>query len=92
VLDALRELLRTGKVAMMPVMIDEEIGEIQDALKAYKEQLDALREGMKIVVRYSNSLRNSVLSVALQSGHPSFDQDEVKRCTQFRDKYQIHIG
>jgi hypothetical protein len=36
---------------MMPVMINEEIGEIQDALKAYKEQLDALREDMKIVVR-----------------------------------------
>ena len=31
---------------MMPVMIDEEIGEIKDALKAYKDQIDALREDM----------------------------------------------
>jgi hypothetical protein len=92
VLDALRELLRTGKVAMMPVMIDEEIGEIQDALKAYKEQLNALREDIKIVAKYTEQLRHSIISVSLQSGNQGFDQAEVKRCQEFRDKYQIHIG
>jgi hypothetical protein len=36
---------------MMPVMSDEEIGEIKDALNAYKDQIDALREDLKVVVR-----------------------------------------
>jgi len=43
---------------MMPVMSEDEIGEIKDELKAYKEQLDALRRDMEVVVKYSTSLRN----------------------------------
>jgi hypothetical protein len=34
-------------------MSEEETGEIKDELRAYKEQLDALREDLKIVVRNS---------------------------------------
>jgi hypothetical protein len=72
-------------------MIDEEIGEIRDTLSEYKRQIDALREDLKIVVRYSHSLRNSVFSVSNQSGNAGFDQAEVKKCKEFRDKYQIQI-
>jgi hypothetical protein len=82
-------LLRTGKLPHDLLMSD---GEIKDELKAYEERLDALREDLKIVVKYSNSLRNSVLAIANQSGNRSFDQAEVKRCQEFRDKYQIRIG
>ena len=46
---------------MMPVMSDEEIGEIKDELKEYKNQIDALRRDMEVVVKYSTSLRNAVL-------------------------------
>jgi len=74
---------------MMPVMSEEEIGEIKDELKAYKEQLDELREDMKIVVQYTTSLRNSVINITNQSGH---DPAEVKRLREFRDKYQIRVG
>jgi hypothetical protein len=72
-------------------MSEDEIREIKDSLKAYKEQLDALREDLKIVVKYSASLRDQVLTVANQSGNPIFIEAEVKRCQEFRDKYQIHI-
>jgi hypothetical protein len=73
-------------------MSEDEIGEIKDELKAYKKQLDALREDIHTVILYSTSMRNSVLSVANQSGNRIFDQAEVKRCQEFRDKYQIQIG
>jgi hypothetical protein len=69
-------------------MSDDEIGELRDELRA-KEQLDALREDLKIVVRYSTTLRNSVINISNQSGNAGFDQAEVKRCQEFRDKYQI---
>jgi hypothetical protein len=39
-------------------MSEEEIEEIKDELRVYKDQLDALREDLKIVVKYSPSLRN----------------------------------
>jgi hypothetical protein len=42
-------LLRVRKVPMMQVMSEDE-------LRVYKEQLDAMREDLKIVVKYSNSL------------------------------------
>lgn len=49
---------------MIRVMHEEEIGEIQDELKA-------LREDLKIVVRYSNSLRSSVIAVAIKTAIPA---------------------
>jgi hypothetical protein len=72
-------------------MSEEEIARIQNELKTCKEQLDALREDLKIVVKYTASLRDQVLTVADQSGNPSFAEAEVKRCQDFRDKYKIHI-
>jgi hypothetical protein len=43
-------------------MSEDEIGEIRDELKVYKEQLDSLREDLKIVVN-SEQLRHAVLPV-----------------------------
>jgi len=73
-------------------MNEDEIAELIDELKAHKKQLDALREDLKIVVKYSYTLSNSVISIADQTGNANFDQAEVKRCQEFRDKYQIRIG
>ena len=73
-------------------MIEEEIGELGDQLREYKKQLDALREDLKIVVQYSTTLRNSIIGVANQAGSSSFDPEEVQRCQEFRDKYQIGTG
>ena len=51
-------------------MSDDEIGEIKDALKAYKEQIDALREDLKLLIRiglrdlYAHALIHPALSVS----------------------------
>jgi hypothetical protein len=78
-------------VFSMSLMSQDEIGEIKDELKAYKKQLDALREDLNIVVKYSEQLHHSVLHIAAQSEQSRFGAD-VKRCQEFRDKYQIRIG
>jgi hypothetical protein len=41
--DARPELLWSGKLSMMRFMSDEEIGEIRDELREYKQQLDGKR-------------------------------------------------
>lgn len=64
-------------------MSEDEIGELRDELKAYKEQLDALREDLKIVVKYSGQLQQAIVNAASGSGF-----DEVNK---FRDKYLPHL-
>ena len=49
-------------------MSDEEIGELRDELKAYKEQLDALREDLKIVIKYSGQLQDAIVQAASGPG------------------------
>ena len=67
---------------MMPVMSDEEIGEIKTAERV-QEQIDALRRDMEVVVKYSTSLRNAVLTVASQDAFSDFGP-EITRCQEFR--------
>jgi hypothetical protein len=43
---------------------------------------------MEVVVKYSTSLRNAVLTVASQDAFSDFGP-EITRCQEFRDKYQI---
>jgi hypothetical protein len=59
---------------------------MQDALQEYKKQLDALKEDLKIVAKYSNSLRNSIISESNRTGP---DQAAAKA---FRNKYGIRVG
>jgi hypothetical protein len=47
-------LLCIRKLSMMPVMSEDEIGEIKDELKAYKEQPDSLKEDLRILILFSN--------------------------------------
>jgi hypothetical protein len=52
---------------MIRLMSEDDIGEIRDELKVYKAQIDALREDLKIVVKYSPQLRTEVLGMAMQA-------------------------
>jgi hypothetical protein len=72
-------------------MNDDEIGVIKAELNACKEQLYELRSDIQIVVRYSPGLRDALLALANQSG-PGWETLEIKRCQEFKDKYQIRPG
>jgi hypothetical protein len=52
------DLLWISKLSMIRSHERRGIEEIKDELRVYKDQLDALREDLKIVVKYSPSLRN----------------------------------
>jgi prefoldin subunit 5 len=84
-------LLRKVKVSIMSLMSEDEIGEIRDELRVYKEQLDELRADIKTIVKYTEQLRNAVLNIVKQKGNPRFEA-EIPRCQEFVDKYQIRIG
>ena len=75
-------------MSIMRCMSEDELGEIRDELKAYKEQLDALREDLKIAIKHSEQLRHSILHTINQEGNPHFQAD-IPRLKEFRDKYDI---
>jgi hypothetical protein len=80
----------------MPLMSEDETPidpeQIPDAIKAFKQQLDALREDLKLLIRHSPQAQNDIIATANQQGTPGYDQAEVKRCREFVEKYQIRIG
>jgi hypothetical protein len=63
--------------------------QIPDALKAYKEQLDALRKDFELLVHYSSAACGQIKLVADGGGIRS-DPDLVERCVKFSAKY--HLG
>jgi hypothetical protein len=46
-------------------MSEDEIGEIRDELKAYKEQLDSLREDLTLLIRLGTASLLSTISLGV---------------------------
>jgi hypothetical protein len=42
-------------------MSEDEIGEIRDELKAYKEQLDSLREDLTLLIRHNITAQHDII-------------------------------
>ena len=80
------------EIAHDSVMSEDDIGEIRDELKAYKEQLDELRADLKLLIRHSPQAQNDIVATSNQQNNPGYDQADVKRCKEFVEKYQIRIG
>jgi hypothetical protein len=77
---------------MMPVMSEDETPidpeQIPDALKAFKKQLDALREEFDLLVHYSYDARGQIKLVA-DGGGIRTDPALVERCHKFAAKYHL---
>jgi hypothetical protein len=73
-------------------MSEEEIGEIQDALKEYKRQLDLVREDLSLLIRHSSMAQQDIIGYANQKGNQAYDQEEVERCRLFVEKYKFKVG
>jgi hypothetical protein len=71
-------------------MSEDEIGEIRDELKAYKEQLDSLREDLTLLIRLGTASLLSTISLGgwMHGGNPGYNQEEVERCRKFSKKYK----
>jgi prefoldin subunit 5 len=68
----------------MERMSEDDIGEIRDELRVYKEQLDELRGDIKTIVKYTEQLRHAVLNIVNQQGNPRFEA-EIPRMPGIRE-------
>ena len=60
------------------------IGEIRDELKAYKEQLDLLKEDLEIILRFGSFQ----LANQYATGVPSADPVLKAKCLKFVERYR----
>jgi hypothetical protein len=72
--------MRLSIASSKETMREDEIAEPKDELKVCKQQLDAMRNDLEIVVLFSSSVRNSVVAIANQCGQRGFNQEKVKGC------------
>jgi hypothetical protein len=71
---------------MMPVMSEDEIGEIKDELKAYKEQLDSLKEDLQILSLFANQYLIGQIRQYVE-GFPGALPDVKEKCVKFLGRY-----
>jgi hypothetical protein len=67
-------------------MSDEEIGEIKDELRAYKEQLDALRADIEVLTLFANPSLIGQLNQYV-SGVPRALPAVKERCIKFLERH-----
>jgi hypothetical protein len=65
-------------------MSEDEIGEIRDELKAYKQKLDELREDFKFFLMHEFEATNRIIEKANQRGNPGYSQFSRKQAKAIR--------
>jgi len=72
--------------------IENRFEEIRSELKAQKEQLDSLKEDLRILLKHRSIAPRDILDTAQQLGNAAFDQIDVHKCQEFLKKYEIRRG
>ena len=72
--------------------IETRFEELRNELKAQKEQLDALKEDIKILLKHRSIAPRDIMDTAQQIGNAAFDQSDVHRCREFLRKYDLRKG
>jgi hypothetical protein len=67
-------------------MSEDGIGEIRDELRAYKEQLDSLKEDLKVLSLFSNEFLIGQVRQYVQ-GNPGAKPDVKEKCVKFLERY-----
>ena len=78
--------------SMNEAEIETRFEEIRNELKAQKEQLDAFKEDLKILLKHRSIAPRDILDTAQQLGNSAFDQSDVHKCQEFLKKYEIRRG
>ena len=68
---------------------ETDIEQLPTELEEYKKQLDTLKAEFALLVRHSPQSINDIISWSHQTNNAGFDQDEVKRCKEFIEKYGL---
>jgi hypothetical protein len=72
--------------------IETRFEQIRNELKAQKEQLDAFKEDLKILLKHRSIAPRDILDTAQQLGNSAFDQSDVHKCQEFLKRYEIRRG
>jgi hypothetical protein len=80
------ELLRKVEVAIMESMSEADIGEIRDELRAYKEQLDALKVDIQVLTLFSNQYLIGQVRQYVE-GYPRAIPDVKEKCIKFLERH-----
>ena len=72
--------------------IENRFEEIRSELKAQKEQLDSLKEDLRILLKHRSIAPRDILDTAQQLGNSAFDQSDVHKCQEFLKRYEIRRG
>jgi hypothetical protein len=76
-------------------MNDEEMenrfGELRDELRAFKNELDSVREDLKLLLKHRSIAHRDIIDTAHQVGNRAFDQSDVQKCREFLQKYNIRL-
>ena len=72
--------------------IENRFEEIRSELKAQREQLDSLKEDLRILLKHRSIAPRDILDTAQQLGNSAFDQSDVHKCQEFLKKYDIRRG
>jgi hypothetical protein len=71
-------------------MSEEEIGEIRDELKAYKEQLDTLKNDLEVIIQMANPHLIGQARHYVQ-GNPSAKPELKEKCVKFLERHPSSI-
>lgn len=76
-----------GKMFIIQDMSEDNIGELRDEVKAYKGQLDSLKEDLEIVIKFANPhLIGHVNQYA--TGFPGADPAVREKCLRFLERHR----
>ena len=85
-----------GRVSHLSRMNEQEIKtrfeELRNELKAQKEQLEALKDDIRILLKHRSIAPRDIVDTAQQIGNAAFDQSDVHRCREFLKKYDVRKG
>jgi len=71
--------------------IESCIYDIQDELRAFKKQMVAVEEDLKLLIKHSTSAQRVIVAKAHQVDTKGFDLFDVHRCREFSGKYSISV-
>jgi len=72
--------------------VEARFEEFRNELKTFQDQLDSLKEYLKILLKHHSIAPRDILETAKQLGNSAFDQSDVHRCREFLKKYDLRKG
>ncbi len=67
------------------------IYDIQDELRAFRKQMLAMEEDLKLLIKHSATAQGVIIAKAHQIDTKGFELFDVHRCREFLGKYSLSV-